>query len=299
LDWNIAGVVTLRRAWPLILLEPSATEPSHARDAFNPDELSNQAGQVAADAMFGFAVAPMPPQSLRGVPLEQGAYVSCARRAYGFSVNPPEIPREETDLVVRLRLGDESAFLALVERYHPMMVRTARAYLGDGALAEDAVQEAWMGALEGIGRFEGRSSLKSWLTAIVLNCARTRARRELRSVPFSALGAEEAEENEPAVDPSRFRGADDPYPRHWAAFPSRWPDDLVEEKETTERIRRAIDALPPMQRMVITLRDVEGWDSEETCRALNLSEGNQRVLLHRARSRVRAAVEEILGGGKQ
>jgi RNA polymerase sigma-70 factor, ECF subfamily len=249
--------------------------------------------------MFGFALASMHLPSFPGLSLGQGEYGSGARGAYGFRVNRPGIPREEVDLIARLRLGDESAFLALVERYHPMMVRTARAYLGDKALAEDAVQEAWMGALEGIGRFEGRSSLKSWLTAIVLNCARTRVRREFRSVPFSALASEEAEENEPAVDPSRFRGGDDPYPSHWATFPSRWPDDLLEERETTETIRRAIDALPTMQRMVITLRDVEGWDAEETCRALNVSEGNQRVLLHRARSRVRAAVEEILGGGKQ
>jgi RNA polymerase sigma-70 factor (ECF subfamily) len=194
-----------------------------------------------------------------------------------------------------LRAGDEAAFLALVRRHHAAMVRVAQIYVGNRAIAEEVAQEAWVGALKGLERFEGRSSLKTWLFRIVTNLAKTRAVREGRTIPFSALRSPE-NVPEPALDPERFRPPDDPrWPGHWASKPQEWPEEQLLAGETLRVVDVAIEALPPAQRAVITLRDVEGWSAEEVCNALELSETNQRVLLHRARSKVRHALEGHLG----
>ena len=172
------------------------------------------------------------------------------------------------------------------------MVRVAQIYVSRRDIAEEVVQEAWVGVLRGLERFEGRSSLKTWLFRIVTNLAKTRAVREGRTIPFSALRTPESVP-EPAVEPERFRRPDDPrWPGHWASKPTEWPEEQLLENETLERIGSAIDALPDTQRAVITLRDVEGWSAEEVCNALEVSETNQRVLLHRARSKVRGALEQ-------
>ena len=193
-----------------------------------------------------------------------------------------------------LRAGDEEAFMALVRRHQAAMVRVAQIYVSRRDVAEEVVQEAWVGVLRGLDRFEGRSSLKTWLFRIVVNLAKTRAVREGRTIPFSALRTPESVP-EPAVEPERFRPPDDArWPGHWASKPVEWPEARLLESESLARIKDAIEALPDNQRAVITLRDVEGWSSEEVCNALELSETNQRVLLHRARSKVRRALERYL-----
>jgi RNA polymerase sigma-70 factor (ECF subfamily) len=198
---------------------------------------------------------------------------------------------DDRTLVEALRRGDEDAFAALVDRYSRPMLRLAAAYVRSPAVAEEVVQEAWLGVVAGIDRFEGRSSLKTWIFRILTNVAQTRGAREARSVPFSSL--EREGEDDPAVDPDRF--ADDGF---WASPPRPWdmPDERLLSKETRGRVAQAIEALPPMQRAVISLRDVEGWSSEEVRNVLELSETNQRVLLHRARSRVRSELERYFTG---
>jgi RNA polymerase sigma-70 factor (ECF subfamily) len=198
----------------------------------------------------------------------------------------------DADLIVALRDGDEAAFALLVDRYHAALVRLARLYVSD-ATAEDVVQETWLGFLRGLSRFEGRASLKTWLFRILMNRARTRAARDGRSIPLSTLGLE-AEAFEPAVDPARFRPADDPrWPGHWLVAPST--DDLPEQRvltgELNDQVRTAVATLPPAQRQVVMLRDMHGFSSDEVCHLLRLTDANQRVLLHRGRSKVRAALE--------
>jgi RNA polymerase sigma-70 factor (ECF subfamily) len=198
---------------------------------------------------------------------------------------------EDQRIVDALRAGDEVAFRMLVEELTPTMLRLARLYVSSPAVAEDVVQEAWLGVLRGIGRFEGRSSLKTWLFRIVANTAKTRGMREARSVPFSSLGDDEG-----AVDPDRFLGEDARFPGHWAAPPRAWEgSEQLLARETLDVIEREIAKLPPAQAAVITMRDVEGLDADAVRNALDISETNQRVLLHRARSRVRRALEEYLG----
>jgi RNA polymerase sigma-70 factor (ECF subfamily) len=160
------------------------------------------------------------------------------------------------------------------------------------SVAEEVVQEAWVGVIRGIDGFEGRSSLKTWIMRIVANTAKTRGVREARSVPFASLGPSEA-----AVEPGRFRGPEDDYPGGWKVFPSNWsrlPDEALHTRQALDVIVATIAALPPAQGAVIRMRDVEGCSSEEVCDALDVSEGNQRVLLHRARARVRTALEAHL-----
>jgi RNA polymerase sigma-70 factor (ECF subfamily) len=200
-----------------------------------------------------------------------------------------ETVHSEAQLVAALRAGDESAFRSLIEMYHAMLVRVARMYVSTQAVAEDVAAETWLAVLEGIDRFEGRSSLKTWIFRILTNRAKTKGIREGRSLPFSAL-----EPDEPAVGPERFRTGDDRWPGHWAAPPSGFPEERLLAGETRDVIERTIAALPPTQRAVISLRDIEGWSAEEVCNALTLTETNQRVLLHRARSAVRAALDEYL-----
>jgi RNA polymerase sigma-70 factor (ECF subfamily) len=198
-------------------------------------------------------------------------------------------------LVERLRAGDEAAFTELVGRYSGALMRLVRMYVPSTAVAEEVVQETWLGVLSGLDGFEGRSSLRTWLYRIALNRARTRGSRERRTVPFAALVDREAGEDHPSVAPERFLGPDhDQWPHHWATPPRRWeesPDRHLEAEETMARVRAAIAELPPAQRAVITMRDIEGWESSEVCNALEISETNQRVLLHRARSRVRNDLE--------
>lgn len=205
---------------------------------------------------------------------------------------------DEAQLLASLRLGDERAFSALVDQHGPTMLRLARMYVRERSVAEEVVQEAWLGVLRGLERFEGRSSLKTWLYRIVTNLAKTRAVREARSVPFSALTGAEIEQEEPSVPPERFRGSEDRWAGHWASPPADWaqPEHQLLSGETRTVIDRVIELLPEAQRTVITLRDVEGWSSEEVCNALELSETNQRVLLHRARTRVRHALDDYLRG---
>ena len=188
-----------------------------------------------------------------------------------------------------LRAGDEAAFATLVRLHGPAMLRVAQLYVRSRAVAEEVVQDAWIGVLDGVGRFEGRSSLKTWIFRILANKAKTRAAREARTIPFSTL-----DPGEPAVDPDRFRGPEDRYPGHWASPPSSLPEERLLESETLSLIEREIDKLPPAQALVVTMRDVEGFDSEEVCNALDISETNQRVLLHRARSKLRNALEDYM-----
>src|SRR5262249_47521729 len=182
-----------------------------------------------------------------------------------------------------------AAFRSLIEMYHAMLVRVARMYVSSQAVAEDVAAETWLAVLEGIDRFEGRSSLKTWIFRILTNRAKTRGIREGRTLPFSSL-----EPEEPAVDAERFHGGKHNWPGHWAALPSSFPDERLLAAETRAVVEEAISKLPPTQRAVISLRDVEGWSAEEVCNALTLTETNQRVLLHRARSVVRAALERYL-----
>jgi RNA polymerase sigma-70 factor (ECF subfamily) len=202
--------------------------------------------------------------------------------------------REDALLVDALRRGDEAAFVELVGRYGALMLRVARLYVPTRSVAEEVVQETWLGVLRGIDRFEGRSSFKTWLLRILTNIAKTRAEREGRSVPFSALVQAELETSEASVDPDRFFPQGERWANYWASSPRRF-DDLPESQllsaETFAVAREAIDGLPDAQRTVITMRDIAGFASEDVCDVLGLSEGNQRVLLHRARSRVRRALE--------
>jgi len=193
---------------------------------------------------------------------------------------------EDARLVEGLRAGDEAAFVSLMRMYGAAMLRVAQMYVSSRAVAEEVVQEAWIGVLRGIGRFEGRSSLKTWLFRIVANTAKTRGAREARSVPFSSLG----DGDEFTVDPDRFGGSG-----QWAAPPRAWaPDGRLLDQEALAVVGRAIERLPPAQRAVITMRDVEGLTSVEVRNALDLTETNQRVLLHRARAKVRGALEEYM-----
>jgi RNA polymerase sigma-70 factor, ECF subfamily len=196
---------------------------------------------------------------------------------------------EERRLVQALRAGDERAFMGIVERYNGALLRLALSFVPSRAVAEEVVQETWLAVIRGLDRFEGRSSLKTWIFRILTNRAKTRGIREGRSLPFSAL-----EPDEPAVEAERFHGGDHRWPGHWASAPSGFPEERLLAAETREVIERTIAALPPTQRAVISLRDIEGWSAEEVCNALTLTETNQRVLLHRARSTVRAALERYL-----
>ena len=211
----------------------------------------------------------------------------------------PRTSAQEQDpaLVAALRRGDADAFATLVDRHSPAMIRVAMAYVPSRAAAEEAVQETWIAVMRGIDAFEGRSSLKTWIFRILTNVAMRAGARERRSVPFAAL-AEAENTGEPSVDPDRFLPADHAlFPGHWAIMPTSWPtpEEGLLAGETREVIAAAIAKLPAAQRTVIALRDVEGWSSEEVREALEISAGNQRILLHRARNRVRTAIEDYYG----
>lgn len=198
---------------------------------------------------------------------------------------------DESALLEALRKGDEQAFASLVQRYHASLLRLAMSYVATTEQAEDAVAETWLGVLKGLDRFEGRSSLKTWIFRILINRAKTKGVREQRSVPFSALEGD-GDQSGPSVDQSRFASAG-----NWSAPPQSWegiPEDRLLSAETRSVVDDAIARLPDMQRAVITLRDVEGLSAQEASDVLGLTEVNQRVLLHRARSKVRARLEEYL-----
>jgi RNA polymerase sigma-70 factor (ECF subfamily) len=196
-----------------------------------------------------------------------------------------------------LRAGDEAAFLAVVERHHAALLRVAQIYVSSRPTAEEVVQETWVAVLRGLDRFEGRSSLRTWIFRILTNTAKTRAARERRTIPLSAL-QNPAVVPEAAVPADRFLGSEHArWPSHWTTPPAAWdelPEKRLESLETRKVIEAAIEALPAAQRAVISLRDIEGWSSAEVCNALELSETNQRVLLHRARSKLRRALEDYL-----
>lgn len=202
---------------------------------------------------------------------------------------------DDLRLVEQLHLGDEAAFLFLMNRYTAAMLRLAEVYVSAHAIAEEVVQETWMAVLVGLGGFKGQSSLKTWIFRILTHQAITRAKREGRSIPFSSLSGLDPNYVEPVVDPDCFYPADHQWPGHWTSFPANWgelPEDRLLSQETHARLDRAIEALPPNQREIIILRDIEGWTAEETCGFLGVSEVYQRVLLHRARSKVRSALEQ-------
>jgi len=198
----------------------------------------------------------------------------------------------DAEIVARLQMGDEAAFAEVIDRYGATMLRVAQMYVRDRATAEEVVQETWLAVLNGIDRFEQRSSLKTWIFRILTNRAKTRGEREGRTLPFSALAAADA--GDPSVDPDRFQGPEDSQPGAWAAPPVAWPQEKLLQRETLGVVQMAIEKLPDAQREVIRLRDVEGWSPREVAEALEISDGNQRVLLHRARSKVRAALEAYL-----
>ena len=199
----------------------------------------------------------------------------------------------EAALVARLRAGDEAAFAFLVDMYGRSMLRVARLYVRDRAAAEEVVADTWLAVLRGIDRFEGRSSLRTWIFSILVNLAKTRGVRESRTVPFSALAGDDAESGEPSVPGDRFLPAGSPWPGTWSSGPAQWnaPLQRLLSQETRGVIDRAIEGLPEMQRRVVTLRDVEGWPAGEVAELLGISDENQRVLLHRARAKLREAID--------
>jgi RNA polymerase sigma-70 factor, ECF subfamily len=200
----------------------------------------------------------------------------------------------DTDMIRALKAGDETAFVALIHAHHSVLLRVAMTYVSSRAAAEEVVQETWLAVLNALARFEGRSSLKSWIFRIAANIARTRAVREPRCLRFSSPPGTDAERIELSVDPDRFFPPDHArFPGHWARGPASWkaPEERLLSGETRDVICAAIEQLPPAQRLVVTMRDVEGWSADETCQALDMTDGNERVLLRRARSRVRAALE--------
>jgi RNA polymerase sigma-70 factor (ECF subfamily) len=205
---------------------------------------------------------------------------------------------EDRTALAALKARSEQAFARLVRMHHTSMLRVAQIYVSSRAVAEEVVQETWIAVLAGIDRFEGRSSIKTWIFRILGNIAKTRAIREGRTLPFSAL--DPGRVPEAAVDPDRFRDSEHPrWPGHWASPPQSWetiPEERLLGRETREQIEAALERLPAAQRAVVSLRDIEGWSSEEVCNALELSETNQRVLLHRGRSKLRSALESYLEG---
>jgi RNA polymerase sigma-70 factor, ECF subfamily len=204
---------------------------------------------------------------------------------------------KELRLLDDLRNGDEAAFGHLIDIYGASLLRVAMMYVPSRAVAEEVVQETWLGLLESLDRFEGRASLKTWIFRILLNSAKKRGAKERRQIPFSAVWEPGRDPAEPSVDPERFLGPGQRWVGHWQRPPKpvdELPEGRLLAREVHARLGEVINSLPPAQREVITLRDIEGWTSSEVCNAVGVGETNQRVLLHRARTKVRRALEEYL-----
>ena len=206
--------------------------------------------------------------------------------------------RDESELIAALRAGDDATFARVVNEWSRPMLTLARSFVSTEASAEEVVQDTWIAVIKGLDRFEGRSALRTWIYRILVNTAKSRGVKEHRTLPWSSIAGEDAG---PSLDPALFRSADDPYPGHWRAAPAAWPQDVAVEGsvlagEVRGELRTAVDALPDRQRTVITLRDVLGHSSEEVCEMLEISQANQRVLLHRARTAVRAGLATYLEG---
>lgn len=214
------------------------------------------------------------------------------------AASPPMSTRDPTDdeLIESIRDGDEEAFRVLVNNYQPQLLRLARLYVSSDATAAEVAQETWIAVLRGLEKFEGRGSFRSWLFKILTNQARRRGTRDARQVPFASTTRLIDDHYQGAVDSTRLKPASDPVePLHWASPPPRWdtlPEPRLLDSELRAVLDHSIEALSPSQREVITLRDILGWESAETADALGISETNQRVLLHRARSRVRTGLED-------
>ena len=208
-------------------------------------------------------------------------------------MNDPQVPRPaDLELARRILAGDEAAFRDLVAQHHTSMVRLAAMYCGTPPVANEVAQEAWLAVLKGLPKFEGRSALKTWIYRILVNRAKTRGQREGRQIPFSALGSDD---EGPSLDPSRFSNKG-----KWSEAPQTWeattPEDMLQRKEAMAALEQALTELPERQRMVVTLRDIDGWESEDVCNVLEISETNQRVLLHRGRTKLRSILEGHLSG---
>ena len=214
------------------------------------------------------------------------------QREPGIAPAATAVSDEET--VAALRAGDERTFCDLFARSYPMMKRVARTYVASDAVAEEIVQETWMAIVTGIDRFEGRSALGTWIFSILTNQAKTHSARERRAVPFSSIVPSDADE--PAVDPDRFQKDDEAWPGHWATPPRPWqkPERRLLSLEARDHLKAALAQLPDRQRLIVGLRDIDGQSAEEVCDLLGLSQENQRVLLHRGRSRLRAVLEEYV-----
>jgi RNA polymerase sigma-70 factor (ECF subfamily) len=206
---------------------------------------------------------------------------------------PVQAGADDRALVASLRAGDEQTFTTLVDGWSGWMLRLAREHVPTPSAAEEVVQETWLAVLEGLGRFRGESSLRTWVYRILLNQARRRGVREHRTVPFTSLGAGDTG---PTVDPDRFQSAAEPHPGGWRRAPEEWPEHAALNREVHEVVSTALADLPPRQRVVVALRDLDGLGSDEVCDLLGISTGNQRVLLHRGRAVVRAALERYLAG---
>jgi len=206
---------------------------------------------------------------------------------------PVDATPSDAELLARLRAGDAAAFAAVVDAWSPVMLHVARRYVRDRQAAEDVVQDAWVGVMTGLSRFEGRSSVRSWAFSILINRAKSRWARDARVV--SSADLTDLAPSGPTVDPARFQGPDGDYPGHWTSTgaPRPWdqPERRVLDREVGELLEHALDRLPERQRLVVEMRDVQGMSAEEACAALQVSPGNQRVLLHRGRAALRAALE--------
>ncbi len=209
----------------------------------------------------------------------------------------PALPADAV-VVARLRARDQDMFATLMDAWSPGMLRLARAYVPDEHAAQDVVQETWLGVVRGIDGFAERSSLRTWTYRILINCAKTRGLRDSRTVATSSL-TPLGEDFGPTVDPARMRGRLSLFRGHWRTYPAEWPspEDEALARETRRTLANALAGLPTRQRIVVILRDVEGYTSREVCELLDVSPANERVLLHRGRAALRAAVEAYLAGG--
>ena len=252
-------------------------------------------GMVVRDAKAAVRYTPGATRIRR--PAKAGPDVELVYRGWPMAIDPakPALPADQ-DLVARLCAGDEHAFALVLDAWSDGMTRVARTFVSTDASAAEVVQEAWLSVVRAIASFEGRSSLRTWVYRILVNAAKRRAAQEGRSLPFSSLSPDA---DAPTVDPESFQGRDEPFPGHWRTFPAPWPDEALLTKEVHEVVRQLVDGLPPQQRAVIALRDIEGCSAEETCELLGLTPGNQRVLLHRARAGVRRDLAAYLGSADE